>query len=350
MILPLLLALAVPLRAEAPEAVVARVMARAETLVAEQKGKDARDIRDLDRRAENLSTELKPLGWKAVPALAAAAKDLKRPAKVRLLAASFLALTRDPAALPPLADILLDPEQTPFVRSLAAQSLPGLGATDAAAREPLCAVLAQPELPREVLREALIPLTSLGCPEPAAVTRIARAYGARPGEKDQGVVVAALSVLGRSRGAASGQALLDLTAWFPPLGASRAAAIGALYARRAELGNWLAPEALPVIEEALRSESGKPETMLMLIRVAVTLGPETGTSLARLSRHPDPEVLAEAAEALALFKRVEALPALESVVAGAMNDPRFSPKDGRPDPAVSLARLEKAIAVLRLAR
>jgi hypothetical protein len=75
-----------------------------------------------------------------------------------------------------------------------------------------------------------------------------------------------------------------------------------------------------------------------------------GAALARLSHHPDAEVLASAAEALVVFKRVEAVPALESVVAGAMNDPRFSPKDGRPDPAASLARIEKALDALRRAR
>ena len=348
--LALFLALAVPVSAQTPEAVVARVLARAEKLVASQNGKDAREIRDSDLAAENLSKELKPLGWKAAPALGAAAQELKRPVKVRVLAVSFLGLIRDPATFPPLEDILLNREQTPIVRSLAAQSLPGLGAPDASVSKVLCAALAQEDLPREVLSDVMLSLSRLGCPDPAALTRLARSFGPRPGEKDLVLVKAALATLGRSRGADSGQATLALVSYFPPLGDARAAAIMALDARRAEIATWLLPEALPVVIAALRSESGRWETMIPLIRTAAALGPETGPALSRLSKHPDAEVLAEAAEALVVFKRVEAIPALEAVVADAMSDPRFSPKEGRPDPALSLARIEKAVAALRRAR
>lgn len=349
-LLALLLALSVSAQAEAPKAVVARVLKRAEVLVARQKGKDASEISDLDREAENLSKELKPLGYKAIPALAEAAQDLSKPPKVRMLAASFLALTRDPAALPPLEDIVLNREQAPFVRSLAAQSLPGVGAPDASVAKALCAAIAQDDLPREVLSEAMITLSRLGCPEPAALVQIARSFGPRPAGKDPPLALAALSALGRSRGVASGKALLALIGYFPAQGAPRAAAIKALDARRREIADWLAPEALPVVSEALRSESERYDTMIPLIHAATAIGPEAAPALSRLARHPDAEVLAEAAEALVAFKRVEALPALEAVVAGAMNDPRFSPKEGRPDPAVSLARLEKAVAALRRLR
>ena len=147
-----------------------------------------------------------------------------------------------------------------------------------------------------------------------------------------------------------GRELLDLVAHFPARGEARAAAIKALDARRAEISTWLAPEALPVVAEALRSESDRADTMLPLIRLAVALGPDAAPALSRLSDHPDAEVLAEAAEALVLFKRVEAIPDLEAVVAGAMRDPRFSPREGRPDPAASLARVEKALDALRRAR
>ena len=350
MIGALLLTLAVPLSTQTPQAVVTRVMARAEKLVAAQKGKDARETLDLDWEAEKLSEELKPLGWKAAAALATAAQDLTRPAKVRLLATSFLALTQDPAAFPPLEDILRNQEQTPFVRALAAQSLPGQGAPDAAVRKALCAVLAQENLPREVLSEIMIPLTRLGCPDPLALAHIARSFGPRPGDKDLVLVKASLAALGRSRGIDSGKALLGLVAHFPSQGAPRAAAIAALDARRTEIAHWLTPEALPVVTEALRSETGRWDTMILLIHIGSALGPGAAPALSRLSKHPDAEVLAEAAEALVTFKRVEALPALESVIAGAMNDPRFSLQKGRPDPAVSLARLEKAVEALRRAR
>lgn len=347
----LLLALALPAAAaQSPEAVVSRVIARAEKLVAAQKGVDARTIRDLDREAEGLYKDIKPLGWKAAPALAAAVSERKRPAKVRLFAVSFLALIRDPAAFPPLEDILLDREQDPAVRALAAQSLPGQDAPDAAVSKALCGALAQENLPREVLDDVMMSLGRLGCREPAAPARLARSFGPRPAPKDLPVVAAALGVLGRSRGAASGKALLDLVAYFPARGEARAAAIKALDARREEISKWAAPEALPVVSEALRSESERWDAMLPLIRLAAALGPDAGPALSRLSNHPDAEVLAEAAEAMVLFKRVEALPALEAAVAGAMNDPRFSPKEGRPDPSALLARLERAVEALRRAR
>lgn len=344
------LALAAPASAQAPQAVVAKVLARAEKLVAAQKGKDAREIRDLDRQAEDLSKELKPLGWKAAPALGAAVLDLKRPEKVRLFAVSFLALIRDPAAFPPLEDILLNQDLSPSLRALAAQSLPGQGAPDAAVSKVLCAALAQESLPREVLSDTLQSLARLSCPDPAALLRIAHSFGPRPAGKDLAIVNASIAVLGRSRGAVSGKALIGLIGHFPPQGGPRAAAIAALDARRAEISTWLAPEALPVVAEALRSESAHRDTMIALIHLASALGPETVPTLARLTKHPDAEVLAEAAEALASFKHLESLPALDSIIAGALNDPRFSPKEGRPDPAVSLARLEKAVAALRRAR
>jgi len=346
----LLLALALPLRAELPEAVVKRVIARADKLVAAQKGKDAREIRDRDQEAERLYRQVKPLGWKAGPALAASTQNLKLPAKVRLLAASFLGLIRDPAVFPPLEDILLNQEQAPVVRASAAQSLPGQGAPDAAVSKALCAALAQPELPREVLSEVLLTVSRLGCLDAAPLVRIARSFGPRPVPADLPLAVFVLQALGRMHGSESGVVLLDMVGYYPPLGETRAAAIRAIDARRAELAAWLAPETSPIVAEALRSESDRWDTMLPLIRVAVALGPKSAPMLSRLSRHPDAEVLAEAAEALLAFKAVAALPDLEAVVAVAINDPRFSPKPGRPEPAGLLARIERAAKALRLAR
>ena len=352
MIAVFLVLLASPVLAQSPEARVSSVMARAEKFISWQKGKDAREIANLDRRAEFLYRELKPLRWKAVPALTAAAKDRKHTLKARLLATSFLALTADPAALAPLEAILLDPEEEPVIRSLAAQSLPGLGASDRAVASALCGALEQKDLPEDVARAALLPLPRLGCPDPASLLRLARSAGPRPAEKSlHAIVRPAIRALGRSRGLESGKAVLSLVSYFPSLGPARAEAIAALDARRAELTTWQAPASLPVVVEALRSESDRPSAMLALVRVLRAFGPEAaGPEFLRLASHPDAEVLAEAAEALAEYKRVEVLPQLEKIVAGAMSDPRFSPKDGRPDPAALLARLEKAVAALRRAR
>lgn len=347
----LLLALALPLRAaQTPDAVVNRVVLKTEKLMAAQKGKDAREIRDLDREAEGLYSQVKPLGWKAAPALGTAVQNLKLHTKTRLVLASFLGLIRDPAAFPALEDIVLNKEQDPIVRASAAQSLPGQSAPDAVVRKVLCSLLAEPGLPREVLAESLLTLSRLGCVDTVELEKTARSFGPRPSPQDLLLAKAALSALGRSRGRESGLQILSLIAYFPPQGEARAAAITALNLRRAEITTWLASDALPVVTEALRSESERWDTMLPLVRIATALGPEGGKALSRLTRHPDAEVLADVAEALVAFKDIEAIPALEAVVAGAMNDPRFSPKEGRPDPAVSLARLEKAVAALRRAR
>ncbi|UPT74042.1 MAG: hypothetical protein M0D55_19825 [Elusimicrobiota bacterium] len=333
-------------------ALVASVLAKTESLVAAQAGKDAREIAALDRRAEALAQELRPAGWLAAAPLGAAASDHKRPAKVRLFATSYLGFIADPAAFAPLEDVLLDAEQPGFVRSLAAQSLPGTGAPDAAVSRALCAALAQEGLPREAAEIALLPLSRLGCPEPAALVRLAKAAGPRPSGRDLALTAQAAAALGASRGAASGRAALSLVSYFPPQGDARARAIAALDARRDELAAWLAPETLPVVIEALRTEGGRWDTMLALVRIAALLGPEAVPSLARLSRHSDAEVLVAAAEALAAsgLPQPKAVADLEAAVAGAMTDPRFSPKDGRPDPAALLARLEKALAVLKRAR
>lgn len=333
----------------AAAALVAAVLAKTDALVAKQAGKDAREIAELDRRAEGLAKELKPAGWRAAAPLGAAALDPKRPAKVRLFATSYLAFTADPAAFAPMEDVLLDPTAPDYVRSLAAQSLPALGAPDASLSRALCGALAREDLPREAVEIALIPLARLGCRDAAALVRLARAGGPRPSGRDLALTDAALAALGASRGPETAKAILSLIAYFPPETDARARAIAALDARRAELAAWAAPETLPVVVEALRSESPRWDSMLALVRVAAALGPDAAPSLERLTRHADAEVLVCAAEALASFgsARPRAVADLDAVAAGALNDPRFSPKSGRPDPAALLARVEKAAAALR---
>ncbi len=333
-------------------ALVDRVLARAEKLILSQAGKDARDVAALDREAERLFRDLTPLGWRAAEPLGRAARDGKRPPKVRLLAASWLGLLGDPAAFGPLEDVLLDDAQPGFVRTIAAQSLPGTGAPDSAVSRALCEALARESLPRETAEIALLPLARLGCREPEPLLRLARAGGPRPAGRDLALAGAATAALGASRGPLSARALLGLLAYFPPESPARERVVAALERRSAELATWLAPEALPAALEALRTETGRWDTMLPLIRIAAAFGPDAAPSLERLCGHGDAEVLVAAAEALASLGPAspKALAAFEQAAAGAMTDPRFSPKDGRPDPAALLARLEKAVAVLRRAR
>jgi hypothetical protein len=119
-----------------PEQAVARAMARVDALAAQETGQDARTIDDLDRRAEALSAQVVPLGWRAAAPLGDAAKDPKRLPKARLFAVVFLSKLNDPAAFRPLSDVLLDPAQDADVRVAAAQGLEQLDAPAQAVRKP----------------------------------------------------------------------------------------------------------------------------------------------------------------------------------------------------------------------
>ncbi len=335
--------------AQTPDAAVAKVLARVDALVAEEKGKDARDIATLDRRASAQFSALAPLGWRAAAGLGTAALDPARAAKTRLFAVVFLGKLADPAAFTPLSAVLLDADQDADLRTAAAQALDGLDAPPAAARKTFCAVAAQPEPPRAVLEETLVALTRLGCDDGSALERLARAGGPRPSDRDRPDALRAVAALGASRGEDSLRAILDLVGYFPAGGELRGAAIAALSQRRADLTGPLAARALTAAREALRTENAAPSSQLWLVELVDALDPDDD-ALLTLTGSADAEVLAAAAQALARRKAVKALPALEAAASGALNDPRFSPKAGRPDPAVLLERLEDAVQSLRRAR
>jgi hypothetical protein len=350
MILP---AFAVLLAASAsgqtPDAAVAKTLARVDALVAQEKDKDARDVAVLDHRASAQFSALAPLGWRAARPLGEAALDAKRPAKTRLFAVVFLGKLADPAAFAPLSTVLLDAGQDADLRVAAAQALTALDAPPAAARKTFCAALAEPELPPAVFDETLIALSRLGCDDGAALERAARSRGPRPQDRDRVSVLRAVTALGLSRGGASLRSLLALADYFPPATEPRAAAIAALASRRADLAGPLAAEALTAARRALLTESAAPVTMLQLTGLVDELDP-ADDALLPLAASQDAEVLTVAAEALARRKAVKALPVLESAAAGALDDPRFAPKPGRPDPAVLLERLQNAVESLRRAR
>jgi len=343
------LLLAVPAFAQDPGPVVARVMSRVDALVAREPGHDALLIDGLDRRAEALFAEISPLGWRAAGPLGDAARQPGRSPKARIFAVTFLSKLRDPAAFGPLSEVLLDREQDADVRLSAAQGLNGLDAPPKAARRTFCAALAEPDAPRPVSDQVLIALARLGCDDPAPLTAAARAFGARPSAADLASARSALTALGLSPGEAAARDLIALVGWYPPGGAARAAAVSALARHRADLATTLLPRALPAVREALRTETDSPATMLDLIALADSFGPAGDELLLPLASHPDPEVLAAAAEALARRKATAALPRLEEILAGALADPRYAPKPGRPDPAFLLSRLESAVQILRRA-
>jgi hypothetical protein len=334
----------------APALAVSLAMAKVDALVAREAGQDAGVVAGLDREAQAQYKSLAPYGWKAAEPLGAAADDRTRAPKSRFFAVFFLGKLHDAAAFEPLSKVLLDADQDPDSRLSAAQGVAALDVPAEALRKTLCAAVPQPELPRPVLDETLIALTRLGCPEPAPLERAARLFGPRPSGADLVAVRRALDGLAKSRGEAPVRRLFVMADYFPSRTPARAAALAALATRRKDLVTALAPEAFPVVREALRTETSEPATMLVLVTLADAFGPEADAVLLPLASHPDAEVLALTAEALARRKAVAALPALEAVLAHPLDDPRFGPKPGRPDPAALLARIEAATASLRRAR
>lgn len=346
----LALALSAPARAEDAAAVVARALARVDALVASQPGKDARVVAGGDAKAEALFAEIKPLGWRAAEPLGAAAADEARAPKTRLFAIVYLSRLNDPAAYAPLSRAALDARLDPDARLAAAQGLAALDLPPAASRRTFCALITAAETPAALVDQALVVLSRLGCGDPAPLAALARAAGPRPKGAGLERTRRALAAVARSNGADALKALLALADYFPSESDARAAAILELSARRDDLVSALPAPALPWTRAQLRSETARPDATLALIALADAF-PKEGTELLRpLNAHPDPEVLAAAAEALARRGDLASLPALEAISSGALKDPRFGPKAGRPDPAVLLSRLDAAIAVLRRAR
>lgn len=336
-----------PPRAETAEQAVERVMSRVEKGVTSEEGKDARVVARTDKALEALGRPLAAYSWEAVAPLTARAQDLKRPAKVRLFATVFMGMLHDPAAAAPLTALLQNAEQDLDVRSAALQGLAAIDLPAEPVRKSLCATLSQPDLPRTLIDDILIPASRLGCADAAPLEAAARAYGLRPTGRDLDTVRRAAAALGRSRGEEPARALLRLLAYFPAGSGARGAVIAALPAKSPELTGLLAPESWPALRDAMRSETDQPASMLALIPLVAGFPQTAGPTLLPLTAHPDALVLASAAEALAKLRFAPALPSLEAVVAGALNDPRFSPQAGRPDPARTLARVEDAVSALR---
>jgi HEAT repeat protein len=222
--------LAAPATAETPEdseaeRSVEAVFRNIDRLQAQQENQNARQRALLDERCLALAPQALSRGWRSAAPLSAVLRDRSRPPKIRLLAASFLGLSRDPAAFPPLRSLLADPAEPAELRSAAAQSLPGLGVSKAALRQALCPVLAEKNLPQEVLTAALIGLAPIGCDEPALLEGPARGREAPR----------ALTALAHSLPPSAVQSLLRLLKDYPPGSPLQEAALQALRTRRQDL-------------------------------------------------------------------------------------------------------------------
>lgn len=338
--------------AASPESDVAKAFSRIHVLLASEKGLDARSIAALDKKARAEGGALEKHGWRAAEPLGAVARDLSRPLKERLLAVAFLAATRDALAAEPLFAVLREPKQDAQVRGAAAESLAGLPLRRAHARRLFDEALADAALPREASEPALSKAALIGFEKAETGRLLARRLGSRPEGRAREAARRCLAALGRTHGAGAADALLDLLGWYPADSLLRGDAVAALDAKRADLLAFRRPQARVALEELLRAESSRPLSMVTLVRLSRDFGPELAPALSRLSRHPDAEVLVESAEALVTLgdkdSAARAVPELEAVAAGALSDPRFSPLEGRPDPAALLTRLEKALPKLKV--
>lgn len=236
----LLLMLAVPAAASTREDQEAETSVQAvfldiTRLQARQDNQDPRQRALLDRQCQALAPKALRWGWRSVAPLAAVLQERSRPMKVRLLAASFMGLSRDPSAFPPLRSLLADPEEPASLRSAAAQSLPGLGVSKASLRQALCPLLAEKDLPDEVLVMSLVGLEHVGCDEPALLENLVRGLGPNPTAAQGDNARRALTALAHSLPPSAALSLLRLLKDYPPNSPLQEATLEALRARRRDL-------------------------------------------------------------------------------------------------------------------
>jgi hypothetical protein len=308
-----------------PEKEASALLEKARLLLESQANKPADEIRALDRKIMALGPEAAKLGWRAVPVFSKAALDRGAPPKLRLFALSYLALLREPAALPAFTAVLTDASAPAFLRESAAESLANLPISAAARRKSLCLSLD--------VKRALAEAASLGCDEVAPLKE--------PAEKGD---LHALSALGRTLPLEAVRLMLELLPRFRADSEQRVLLIRALAKRPSEI-RLLGPESARPVWSALRDSGRSPDVAVAALPLLAELRPEgTVELLLRMLDDNDAGVAVSAAEALVKLKAEPARTRLDAMLAGALNDPRFGP---RKDAAALLERLEKAAAALK---
>jgi HEAT repeat protein len=343
--------LSLPARAAAPDASARREVEAAFTkagqLLARQAGADARAVAALDREIESLAPAVLRWKWRAIDPLERVMSDTGRPVKTRLFALSFMSLTRDPLALPPLRRLLLDPEAPASLRAAAAAGLPGLGISRPSLRTALCSVLAQEDLPDEVAGAALLEASRLGCDETAVLEARARRGGLRPAGREARAAGLAVAGLGRSHPIEAARALVRLLGFYPAGSALKTDVLAALHEKRRDLPA-LREQASGALTAAIRSESSRPQSVAAAAALLGALKDERHVPLLRrLLSYPDAETATAAAEALAELQVFPAREDIALILARVHEDPRFAPGPGRPEPRILIERLQAAARRLR---
>lgn len=319
----------------------------AASLVQQQQGKPADEVRVIESKLASLNKEAKKLGPAGAPMLGTVAADPKKPAKLRLWMVVYLQTINDPASFSPLKAVLLDKTAPDAVRSQAARAVADAPVGALAKRRALCASL-DPNLEagRETLLETLFALSRLGCEEPSLLELRAFDTKLEPQGDEIKDVMLAVAALGKTRAPAALDSLDRLFAHFRAGSPQRKQILETLLSRVDEMG----PERRSWTDRAMGMfdrETKFPANAEIALRLLAALGdPKPIDLAARLLKNKDGALVVGAAEILARHDRREYLEKLDALVLGFHQDERFSAAPHR-DPAKLLERLEAAANKLR---
>lgn len=345
--LSLLAALAIAAATPTAEEQILEIFARIEDIARSESSSGSKAAPERLKRAAAFKPEVLRWGAAAAPILSSIAEDRARALVPRVWAVLFAADVGDPAALPSLERLLLDPAQPEALRRAAAGGIPRLKLGRDVRASPLCRSLEDPALPPSVLRQALAFLQDSGCSDPNAIREQLRRLGPNPDGLDLESALRLIKSLGRSGPRASLETLLDLLSYYRNGTLPRAEALRQLKSRRGEL-SALRGKLLETMRGIIDSEShSDPETALIALELLADLKDASSVELwMKLLSHPDARFVVASAEALASTGNIRALPHLERIYARLHEDERFAPSDKIPQPQELAVRLEKAIAAL----
>lgn len=343
----LVLSLARAATAPGAEEQVREVFAKIETIARAQSSTGSENSPERLRQAAALKPQVLRWGHAATPVLASIAEDRSRLLVPRVWAVHFAADIRDPAALPALERLLLNPAEPETLRRAAAGSITKLKLRRSALASALCNALNDRTLPPSVLRECLSFLKDSGCSDPAEIPLWLRRLGPNPSGLDLESSLRLIKTLGRSSPRSAAEALLDLPPYYRIGSSPRAEVLRQLKSRRKEL-LALRGKALEVLRDVIDSEShSQAETALTALELLSDFKDTSSVELwMKLLRHPDPRFAVGAAEALAAMGYTRALPHVAEMHARLHQDKRFAPSETSPAPQDLARRLEMALRSL----
>jgi len=309
-----------------------------ELLCAQQAKLHPADAGPLEARLEAYAVEFRSFGRKATPLLSWYIRNPERPIKIRVYAASFLGMIKDPASLPAMKACVRDPDEDPGLRSAALLNIGSLGLPPRDLR-PFLEEAADLKNPEPVVREAFSQLSDIGCSDAKLAARAAKRHGSDPQGAEAATAAHAVLALSRCPSKDADPALLKLLRYFKKGSALRGKVLSGLTWR------WLAAKPVDLKPKSLSSDDidditdvatqEKEVPALQACRLLGGLADKRATAglVRALDRVQDPMVVAEAAQALASIGDPRAAEPLRRLHLGLPSDPRFSaakPLDPKP--------------------